>query len=586
MFVLTNQGMWNHGKNYSNQYGLVWSAAMCYLEYHPDDTEMIEAFDAKWARSGEFISPAGFYYEDSGLDMPYNLGVHTQNIAAEYHYMRGTKYEADLIKHQTQFFDWLSYNFLVEPDGSYIMVNSAASKRSVPSSVVVWRKDFPISEKIPLARAFVRSKEDVEDEIQRNKDDMTKNGAWPVLPEMTTTGGSQYNPYSIYNRILYQYFPTDEERREAIEMLPYNAKDYFTQHRADRELAFTFVRRPEYYAIFNAGPKTVNSQAFGLGAIWSPEGGTFLLNVGEAKDTKEGNYPLAYNYAWGTKPFKTPLSQNYYRVYENGTVVPEYTVNGERFVASKAIDDLPEGDVTMTYTIGDSGKKKVAFTDDGVNVDVTYEGKFQECFPIMLRKEDKVEMFQNRFRVVRGRAVFEITFDKNVDFELTEKGYKNHRLTLNQLTASTVDDLSYSIRTYIREPELSETAGTIQVEMNNNTTSGGTATVPDIGGGSASLSELTGRTDVTRAQFTAAVVDSLGMLGDPAKYKVFEDIPADAWYREDVLAAVQLGLIVGVDDTHFEPAAIITQEQKEIILERAREFLNKKLSIVKDMMSK
>lgn len=618
--VLTSSSMWNTGKQYSNQYGLIWSAALAYLEYHPDDTEMIEAFDKRWAQSGELISPAGFYYENSGLDMPYNLGVHTQNIAAEYHYMRGTKYEKDLIEHQSRFFDWLSYNFLVEPDGSFVTVNAAASERSEPSSVVMWRKDFPLAEKIPIARAFVRSDADVEDEIRRNKEAMAKNGAWPILPEMTTTGGSQYNPYSIYNRILYQYFPTDAERQEAIEMLPYNAREYFTQQRSDREHTFSFVKRPEYYAIFNDGPRAVNSQCFGLGAVWTPEGGTFLANMGEKKDTSDNvpNFPIALNYAWGTKGHKTPLSQDYYRVYENTTkfsIPMEYTLNGKRHMPAGAINELPEGDLSISYELREQtdaktlkGDKTVTFTDDGINVQVNHHGKFQECFPIMMRPEDKVEMFTNRFRIVRGRAVFEIIFNKEVEFDLRALNYKNQRATLNQLTAETYDELNYTITAYTREPELREPTSMVQVEMNqaaDGTTSAATtpttSTTPVETAPPASATQkpagviasdtpvswkdLNLNGDVSRAQYAAAVVDALGMIGDPTKFKEFVDVPQDAWYREHILTAVQLGLIVGEDDTHFAPEQIISKEHRELILERAREFLTSKLSMVSNMMN-
>ncbi len=592
MRVLESDSMWGTGKQYSNQYGLIWSAALCYLEYHPDDTEMIAAFDKRWAQSGELISPSGFYYENSGLDMPYNLGVHTQNIAAEYHYMRGTKYEADLIEHQSKFFDWLSYNFLVEPDGSFISVNSAASSRSDSVGLVVWRKDFPLAEKIPIARAFVRSKEDVEDEIRRNKEAMTQNGAWPVLPEMTTTGGSQYNPYGLYNRTLYQYFPTDEERWEAIEMLPYNAKDYFTQQRSDANYTFSFVKRPEYYAVFNDGPYQVSSQSFGLGAFWTPEGGTFMLNVGETKDAGSGDKLKLKNTNWGTKRFETKRTMDYYRVYENGSVTMEYSRNGERYYPSGAITELDPGDLTVSYPLGSYGDKAVTFTDDGIDVHITHTGKFQECFPIMMRAEDKVEMFSNQFRIVRGRAVFEITFDKDVEFDLHEREYTNQRATLYQLTADAYDEVSYTITAYTREPELREPSSVIQVEMEDDTTDNADTTNTSdsdtteiVSDTPVSWDELDFDGDVSRAQFTAAVVDALGMVGDPTKYKEFVDIPKDAWYREHILTAVQLGLIVGVDDTHFAPEQVITKEQRELILKRARAFLNGKLSMVGEMDS-
>ena len=202
----------------------------------------------------------------------------------------------------------------------------------------------------------------------------------------------------------------------------------------------------------------------------------------------------------------------------------------------------------------------------------------------MIRKEDKVEMFIDRFRIVRGRTVFEIIFDRNVEFKLEDKDYKQSRLALNLLSAKSWNELKYSIKMYTQEPTLREPGSLIQVQMDVSNVIN-TPTVGQSANTQISWNELNLYGDVTRAQFTAAVVDSLGMVGNPNRYKEFVDIPINAWYRERILTAVQLGLIVGVDDNHFAPEQTINKEHRALILGRAKEFLNEKLLLTGKMMS-
>ncbi|WP_274652654.1 S-layer homology domain-containing protein [Paenibacillus humicola] len=64
---------------------------------------------------------------------------------------------------------------------------------------------------------------------------------------------------------------------------------------------------------------------------------------------------------------------------------------------------------------------------------------------------------------------------------------------------------------------------------------------------------------VTRAEFTALLVRALG-LTDKAALK-FGDVPAGAWYAQDVAAAVQAGIVQGVSGAKFAPGAAISREE-------------------------
>lgn len=71
---------------------------------------------------------------------------------------------------------------------------------------------------------------------------------------------------------------------------------------------------------------------------------------------------------------------------------------------------------------------------------------------------------------------------------------------------------------------------------------------------------------VTRAQFTAMLVRTLGLAGGAS---AFADVDADAWYAEAVAAAYRFGIVHGYEDGTFRPEDYITREQMAAMLDRA-----------------
>ncbi|MBE5040193.1 S-layer homology domain-containing protein [Ructibacterium gallinarum] len=569
ILTLTNEAWYEYGLQYSNQYGLIWSATAAYLEYNPDP-EIESLLKEKYQHSDEFISPAGFYYEEGAFDMSYNLGVHTNNISAEYTYFKDTDMEAKLIEDQTRFIDWLSYNLVIEPDGSWFSTNGAPSRRITTTGYSIYRKDMPIAEKIPMARAFVRSDVDIEDEIARNKSAITEGGAWPVLPEMTLRGGDAYNAYGVFDRLMYQYVPTEAERWEAIESLPYMASENFNHQRADEEsyLEFTYIRRPYYYTIFNAGKQFNNMQVFGQGLLWHPEGGIMIASQSEEKDTTDSEKaPKANDFSWGTKSYDPNRKQSIERVYENGTIWGQqggsanqnlvYTVNGQSLQPQTGIADLPEGDIAVSYDLTESGEKKgnktIRYAEDGIHVSVQHPGGLQECFPLMIRDEDKLEVQGDRVKLVRGRAVMEIVFDQTVKMEISKKNYTMSRYQMNMLTAATTNDaLSYTIYMGIEEPKVREIDGSVQVTENQ------------ISGQELNGAALPEESEEAETPAETETAENAGVSEEETD-SVFADTKGH-WAEEDINYLAEKGVIEGVDQTHFEPDRSITRAEFTAIL--------------------
>jgi hypothetical protein len=437
--VLDNRGFWTHGKGYTNQYTLMWSAAAAYLTYYPDP-DIERRMRVRFAESAdEFISPSGFYYEANGYDMGYNMGVHLQNDMTGYHYFKQTDLEQPLLDKESKFIEWLSYNLVLEPDGSIFSSNSAPSGRT--SSSHYERKDIPLAEKLPLARAFVKTREEVAAEITRARLDIAKDGRWPNVPELSATGGNAYNPYALYNRILYRYYPAESERAAAIARLPYIASDSFNHQRTDDRsgLQFTYMRRPGYYAAFNAGRQKANMQAFGLGLLWHPEGGILL-----SSQTEHPSADASKGLSWGTK--RSAGS----RVYESGHVCPDYSVGGRKAVPAVGFGDIAQGDMEMKYDLGTEGDKSVRFEEDGISVVVRHPEPFEEHFPLMVAPEDHIAVDKGQVTLSRGKTVLIIAFDEEATAALVPKKYTAGRYRMHMLTLAASGALTYTMKTISR----------------------------------------------------------------------------------------------------------------------------------------
>ncbi|CAG7649243.1 fibronectin type III domain-containing protein [Paenibacillus allorhizosphaerae] len=438
VLVLNDNGFWNHGKQYTNQYTLVWSTAAAYLKYYPDvaiEQKMRQRFTAA---ANEFISPAGFYYEANALDMAYNLGVHMQNMISDYYYFKDTDLEQEMIETESKFIEWLRYNLVLEPDGSHFTSNSAPTSRT--SSIHIKRKDIPLAEKVPMARAFVKTQEEVAAEIARAKQDLA-DGTMANIPPLQLTGENSYNPFALYNRIMYRYYPTEAERAAAISNLPYIASDRFNHQRVDSTsrsgLEFTYVRRPFYYAAFNAGKRTANTQAFGLGLIWHPEGGIMLSSQSESATAT-----ATRGLSWGTK------STSAVRVYESGGVNPTYTVAGQPLQPVVGHGDIAQGEVQMWYNLGTEGTKTVTFAENGLSVAVSHPSEFTEYIPLVIGAEDTVTVNDGVVTIVRGEAVMEIAFDGGaaaVTANVTPKNFYIFDYRMHLLTLKTSGALNYTI---------------------------------------------------------------------------------------------------------------------------------------------
>jgi len=77
-------------------------------------------------------------------------------------------------------------------------------------------------------------------------------------------------------------------------------------------------------------------------------------------------------------------------------------------------------------------------------------------------------------------------------------------------------------------------------------------------------------TKISRAQFAALICRTLN-LADNAAADLFNDVPATAWYADDVLKAAKAGLVVGADGK-FRPDDMITRQEMAAMIQRAYNY--------------
>ncbi|GGF99292.1 S8 family serine peptidase [Paenibacillus abyssi] len=73
---------------------------------------------------------------------------------------------------------------------------------------------------------------------------------------------------------------------------------------------------------------------------------------------------------------------------------------------------------------------------------------------------------------------------------------------------------------------------------------------------------------VNRAQFASLLARTL-LLDEQAEGIHFHDVPANAWYAQEVMRAFEAGIINGVSSTRFEPDKALTREQMAAMLVKA-----------------
>ncbi|MEO7996427.1 MAG: hypothetical protein ABI852_03220 [Gemmatimonadaceae bacterium] len=379
MGTLTRADMQEHGRVYTNQFSNAFAGALAYLDLFPD-VELNRVLHEQVALADkDHQSPVGFFYELGGPDWGYDLNTHHSNFIMAWNYTHGTSFAKSFSEPMVRWYDWFAYNALPEPNNSRALtLNRAIETRqrtalATDAGTSEAITGFPIAEVVPGARVLGPTREELTRRNAATRAKLVKN--WPRVDTMPVGTFRAFSPYAFLHRSHTRWFPTEAQwKATRADMRPVK-EQRFTHQRIDsrKPMAFTYVRRPEYYAAFATGDIVTAQQRFGLGVLWTPKGGTFLQSQSAGTTT-----------SWGTRASDASM------VYEATSMPATFDVNAKRVSLQTGAHDLPAGDLKIQYALGKAGSKTVAFDDAGVHVSIEHPSAFVEQLPLLILQTDPV----------------------------------------------------------------------------------------------------------------------------------------------------------------------------------------------------
>jgi len=403
LVTFRHEDLLDHGRSYSNQYSNAFAGAGAYLSLF-DDPEIEALLERRLEWSLDHLqSAAGYFHEADAPDWSYNLGTHQSNLLQAHHYLRDTDHRPMLVEKEERWADWVAYNALLEPadsdaaggeapDGGFFL-NCAADVRNTTRHHQ--GKASPLNQYLTHGGAFSPSQEERDAWLEELGEYVADS--WPFIDDLVGEF-SALSPYTFLHLEHDTWYPSDAEREAARGRLPYVAGDRFVhQHVDDRTgLVCTHVRRPGYYAIFNAAPEASSNQRFGLGALWHPEAGTVLQSRKDVPDT---------TYGTRTGPDDPPYEREGLDVaYRLGDAAIDPAPGSHEHSAGGAEP------LTVEYPLGDAGRKSVRFGEDGIDVSVTHDGAFVESIPL-LASDDRLGRSETGVAVDYGATTLAVSAD-------------------------------------------------------------------------------------------------------------------------------------------------------------------------------
>ncbi|MFI5894035.1 hypothetical protein ACIA5D_28440 [Actinoplanes sp. NPDC051513] len=285
---LLNPGnaIWTPPVHYANQVtaGLAGSALALTQFSDPALRARLAERTLYLSRHGQ--SPAGFFYEPTGMDVNYNFEVMLPELA-EYFRLTASPVAAAMAR---RFADWFGHVMLREPDGSGWLTYYAVSARTAASDYddVIGDTDrqtlgtsfIPV---VPALAAFYTSREGK----------AAARAQWAALPGPVPVLAKQDTSPRIITHATYpEMLPPALVKRAAIARLPYLRSRRFWELRRDSvtNQDYLFVRKPGYYFGAFFGDRASTTVKGGTGFFWHPVAGTVI----HAQQTTTG--------CWGTVP--------------------------------------------------------------------------------------------------------------------------------------------------------------------------------------------------------------------------------------------------------------------------------------------
>jgi autotransporter-associated beta strand protein len=366
-------------------------------------------------------------YEASGPDFDYTLRVHQIMITSAWHLLRGSDYQDDIVGEYTKMYDWQSYNLVRQPDGAGYLTNKGLTTRT--NKLFYTTLADPMGEFMPNAR-FLSSTaaEDAAANASLRSTLASSWGNWGALP-VNQSASYPPGPFQDADRVGWR--PTEQQRTDSTNALPYLSSSRFVQQFVDtrRAAQFTFIRRPSYYVSLNTGQNISSLQRYGLGLIWNPTFGAVMQDQ-SASDVS----------SWGTKASAAT------KVYEASTINTAFKINGQPVTVAAGAKRLADGTFSASYALGSAGTKTITFNESSVTFAITHTGVFTETIPLLKKSGETINVSPGQISITRGDVTFLITFPTSVTVTRNTPGVlPGDDLAVENFVLSGSGSLSYTM---------------------------------------------------------------------------------------------------------------------------------------------
>ncbi len=394
-FLTDETQVWSpFGELFANQLAAGMTAISGLLERY-DDPELTAAFrDRVDDLAARVQSPAGHYYEQS-VGHRYSVQVMSKDLAhwaddATWPVIRGM---------QERYVDWLQYQLLPEPHGTFL-VNTALDSRHSR-----WNQEATIdlgannswSGELPLAGAFGSSAEAVE--ARRSA---WREGGWdasvaPVVEDRRT----RVDPVLIRDVLAEEHYPSAAEKADATDRLRPRAEDGFTAWSESPliDQQFLYAQRDGLLAGLAWGPQpnfppgrpveagNWDLPRFGRQYLWHRATGMIVQSHNAPRAGGPAAVGLDDELVWST-------------IDPAAGLVDAYLDHGVTFAQDGAPvehpADRPSGAVSATAKALDGSGPATTTTmaDDGLSVAVDAAGLGPDAFeriPLALRDGDRLQ---------------------------------------------------------------------------------------------------------------------------------------------------------------------------------------------------
>jgi len=282
-----------------------------------------------------------------------------------------------------------------------------------------YQRWVPQAEYVPVAQAFEISKEAYTASIQHRYNEMRSN--YPEVSPLEAGEFNAFTPYAFLHHDMEIWLPTQQQKEEAIQQLPYLKDSSFVKRMHDERsnTGYAYIRTPDYYATFNSGNIITPQQRYGLGLVWTPQLGTIFQSQSRTDEA-----------AWGTKADEAD------QVYEAGDLFPESMM--QELEANQ-----PFKPASIKYKLGNHGEKKVTFLQNKIRIEVNHSGPFNEILPLLISDDDQITVNDGRIMVQTQNGSFVIHSSEKENVEIKDYEADLRLKKCKVITISAIGRLMY-----------------------------------------------------------------------------------------------------------------------------------------------